>query len=57
MRYFMQDKSLISNVNDASIETLSSFIKKDCNVQISRNALFVGFKHRIKVEYLKSFVV
>ena len=38
-------------------ETLSTYIAKKQNYPISKEALFNGFKHRIKIESLKSFVV
>ena len=38
-------------------ETLSTYIAKEQNYPISKEALFNGFKHRIKIESLKSFVV
>ena len=38
-------------------ETLSSFIEKEYDYKISHKAFFIGFKHRIKVEFLKSFIV
>ena len=53
----MDTKIIIDAESEKLPETLSSFIRKDCKSKISHKALFVGFKHRIKVEYLKSFVV
>lgn len=38
-------------------ETLDSYILKDEEYKISTKARFIGFKHRMKVEYLKSFIV
>ena len=38
-------------------ETLSSFISRDDEYKISHKALFIGFKHRMKVEFLRSFIV
>ena len=45
----------INEINN--IETLSSYINKDIEYKISSKALFLGFKHRSKVEYLKFFIV
>ena len=43
--------------NECPLETLSSFISKDIDYTISYEARFIGFKHRMKVEFLKSFIV
>ena len=53
----MQAKEIVLQNNKETVETLASFIKRDCCAKISHKALFVGFKHRMKVEFLKSFVV
>ena len=39
------------------VETLESYINKVDNLKISHRAYFLGFKQRIKVEFLKSFIV
>ena len=39
------------------VETLESYINKVDNVKISHKAYFLGFKQRMKVEFLKSFIV
>lgn len=44
-------------INPKSIETLESFISKDEEYTISNNALFIGFQHRTKVEFLRFFIV
>ena len=49
-----------TNLNEketVKFETLSSFILKEDNYVISHKARFIGFKHRMKVEFLKSFIV
>ncbi len=38
-------------------ETLSSFITKEEDYKISNQARFIGFQHRMKVEFLRSFIV
>ena len=38
-------------------ELLATFINKDINLNISYKARFLGIKHRLKVEFLKSFIV
>lgn len=43
--------------NKKTHEILATFINKDINLNISYRARFLGFKHRLKVEFLKSFIV
>ena len=40
-----------------SNETLDTYINKDLNYTISHKALFTGFQHRSKVEFLRFFIV
>lgn len=53
----MQTICLTKNLDNNSNETLDTYILNDETYKISKEALFIGFKHRIKVEYLKSFIV
>ena len=39
------------------IITLESFINRSEDLKISHKAYFLGFKQRMKVEFLKSFIV
>ena len=39
------------------VETLESYINKVQDMKISHKAYFLGFKQRMKVEFLKSFIV
>jgi hypothetical protein len=45
------------NITFLEIETLDSFINKPEDNIISHQAYYLGFKHRLKVEFLKSFIV
>ena len=42
---------------NSKIETLDSFISKKNTFIISHKALYTGFQHRSKVEFLKFFIV
>lgn len=39
------------------VETLESYINRVDELKISHKAYFLGFKQRMKVEFLKSFIV
>ena len=47
----------IESINGIAIETLRSFIEKQNDYKISNKALYTGFQHRSKVEFLKFFIV
>lgn len=53
----MQIDNLAEILDNKIYETLDSYILKEDQYKISNKARFIGFKHRIKVEYLKSFIV
>ena len=53
----MTPEASIVNLSNKENETLDSYISKDLDYKISKNARFNGFKHRSKVEFLKFFIV
>lgn len=53
----MITENTLKEKDTVKFETLSSYILKEDNYMISHKARFIGFKHRMKVEFLKSFIV
>lgn len=53
----MQTNNHAEILDNHIFETLDSYILKEEEYKISTKARFIGFKHRMKVEYLKSFIV
>ena len=45
------------NTKTIKLETLESYIGKQEKYVISNKALFTGFQHRSKVEFLRFFIV
>ena len=50
-------KDLTQEKQILNLETLDSYICKDIDYTISHNALYKGFQHRSKVEFLRFFIV
>jgi len=44
-------------INVQALKTLESFISEENIPSISHKALYTGFQHRSKVEFLKFFIV
>ena len=47
----------ICSIDKEAIKTLRSFIENQDEYTISNKALYTGFQHRSKVEFLKFFIV